>query len=166
MAARVDIKREDDRCQLTVSGTIDETFDKRFLAELPKGLPIVINLKAATRINSMGMLMWRNLMRELSAISDAIYIQECSTMMIGQTSTIHGFMGRAIILSVCVPYVCEACGHQKEIVCKSTELQLSAALPCDKCGQGMVLDDAPEIYLQIPATNLPSEPKPTQQLRR
>lgn len=156
MAAVVDVKKMEDRCLVTVSGTIDESFDQSFLSDLPKGMPIVIDLKSATRINSMGMLLWRNLMREMSKGSEHIYVQDCSAMMVAQTSTIHDFMGRAVILSLLVPYVCEACGNFSELVRKSNDLKLSAPVACEKCGQEMILDDAPELYLQIPATNLPA----------
>lgn len=166
MAARVEITKQNDRCLLTVSGVIDESFDHGFVKSVPKGLPLIIDLKGATRINSMGMLSWRSLMRELGTVTDKIYIAQCSTMMVSQTSTILGFMGRAIILSVCVPYACDACGHTIEVVRKTSELDLSASMACEKCGKAMVLDEAPEIFQQIPPNNLPAEAQPQRELRR
>ncbi len=154
--ARIDLKKDGERFLVSVSGTIDESFDPSFLKQLPKGGTIVFNLKAVHRVNSMGMLAWRNLMREIQSVSDSVFVLECSPMMVGHTSTVLGFMGRAVILSVVVPYVCEACGTSKDLVSKTPEIELNAAPPCEKCGRSMVLDDPPETYLGIPSNNLPS----------
>lgn len=154
--ARIDVKREDTRSLVTIAGVIDESFDRAFLKELTPGGAIILNLKAVSRINSMGMMLWCSLMRELGTISGTIYVQDCSPMMVAQTSTVFGFMGRAVILTVCVPYLCEHCDREQEAVFKTTDLQLANAPACEKCGRPTALNDTPELYMSIPAGNLPT----------
>ncbi len=143
-----------DKFMVTMTGAVDENLDTDLVKQVPQGAIVVLNLKGVRRINSLGMLSWRNLMTALSRVARAIYIEECTSMMVGHTSTVAGFMGRAQLLSVCPPYYCESCGASKEVTLSIAEVELMLeSMACDKCGKTMLLDDVTENYHSIPAEN-------------
>ncbi len=154
--ADVHVEKKDGLVLVHLSGIIDETFDIRIAEKLDLSEAVVLNLKGVVRINSMGMLLWRTFMSSLSACSN-LSVVECSTPMIEQTSMIADFMGRATILSACVPYVCPECQTYAERVLKTSALDLVSMPRCETCGTPMVLDVPRELYLDLPEKNLPED---------
>lgn len=119
------------------------------VGELPPGRGLVLDLAGVRRINSIGVRDWVAFMRTL--VGRAVAFRRCSSTVISQLNMIHGFRGHAHIESFMAPYVCDACGHEREYLLDAHGLHGAGravpALACPACRSPMCFDDIPDRYL-------------------
>lgn len=135
------------------SGEIDENVD---FSELCKGLhgKVVFDLAGIRRINSCGVREWVNFVRDLPGVSELVFI-DCSPVTVTQLNMIYNFRGRARILSVYAPFICETCEVEDQKLLDMATLFPGGKITdlpeylCPRCNQPMVFDDIPERYLSF-----------------
>src|SRR4051812_12221822 len=132
-------------------GVIDETFDTKELMNAATGRDIIMNLKAVTRLSSFGVREWVHAMEALAKKVDRVTVVECSPAFVAQLNMVGNFANHTRVVSVQVPYFCEACSWDTEVTqqldhdLRNPETPL-AAVPCKRCGAAMQMDDERESY--------------------
>lgn len=136
-----------------LSGELDENAD---FAELRRRLggAVVFHLAGIGRINSCGVREWVRFVRDLPNVTDLVFTH-CSPTIVSHLNMIYNFRGPATVRSFYSPYLCDACGHEEELLV-DVKAQLERAdvlsppeLACSACGEAMELDDLPERYLSF-----------------
>ena len=93
---------------VALKGNITEQVDFGPLHRLQP--PLVIDLGAVDRINSLGVRAWIYFVREREAAGAPITFERVSPQLVTQMSMITSFMGQTSrVASVLVPYFCPAC---------------------------------------------------------
>src|SRR5688500_5042053 len=87
-----------------LSGRIDERFEAAALGELDA--PTALDLSGVRAITSYGV---RQFSRMLSGAHAATYLLECPPCIVDQLNLVHGFAGRAEVLSARALFACD-CG--------------------------------------------------------
>jgi hypothetical protein len=89
-------------------------------------------------------------MREATQLA-ALSLERCSPTVVLQLSMIAGFGVDARVMSVLLPYACDACGreYQHLLTCQADSSGIPSKLPCPDCTEPMEMDDAPESYLAV-----------------
>lgn len=130
-------------------GELDEHADFGPLRDRLRGA-VAFRLGEIRRINSCGVREWVNFVRDLPGVSSLTFAG-CSTAFVTQLNMIYNFRGKARIRSFYAPFVCDACGHDDDVLVEVGD-DGRAALPeprCPRCGEVMQFDDLPERYLSF-----------------
>ncbi len=136
-----------DKKIIHLRGEIDE--DTSFEDVKKVGGPFVFNFKELDNINSCGIRTWVNFLKELGNIKFAY--EECPPLVVRQMNMVPSFKGGATVISVYVPYVCDACETEKLVLISGEKLADPSSIPesftCEKCKKGeMELDGHPDQY--------------------
>ena len=134
---------------VTVSGRFSEyaQLDELFSA-LPDAARLRLDLGAVERINSIGARRWIEFVDRCRDRFPDVKLERCSVVFVSQVNTVAGFGTCREVVSVFAPYVCEKCGHERELLVDVADKTL-VALPgttCPNDGSPMVFDDLEEIY--------------------
>lgn len=139
-------------CLLRVDGTIDESTDIQSL--LPASADAVIyDLDGVKRITSYGVLQWVKALKELRA--KYYGFMRCRPCIVRQFNMVAGFGKHGEVLSVYLPYFCEACDVEFETL---LDLRADFAVAqsgnppdvrCATCNAVAEFDDVPKSYLSF-----------------
>ena len=144
---------------LKFTGTIDE--DVEFPAV--EGAPgnIRIDLQGVKSINSVGIREWLNWIKPLSEKSK-IVLENCPKPLVFQLNMVEGFLPKnGTITSFYVPYFCEKCDTEKDVLFKVGEhvtigggnyevkFDVKTAKLCDCDPSEMELDATESKYFQF-----------------
>lgn len=145
---KINIEKSSGGIQLLFSGPIDENslFPPLDFKEIKT---VTLDLKEVDHLNSTGLRSWVHWMQQFPQ-STKVVLKNCTKYIVYQMNILDGFvpMG-AIIESVFVPYFCEACGFEKDILAqrgvdfleasdgKPAENRVPENLDCMKCGGQM-----------------------------
>lgn len=140
----------DGRVVVQLSGTIDETDDFKALIGSVAGT-LVVNCKAVTRINSIGVRNWMKYFCGFSGSNVRILFEELPPVLIDQLNMIQNFSCTGEVVSVILPFHCHACKAHfaqsfkvADIVSAGFEVP---AIKCDKCsGKAEFDDDGEEFF--------------------
>ncbi|MCA9580587.1 MAG: STAS domain-containing protein [Myxococcales bacterium] len=148
MNSGLDWKRSEsgDWVVLDIGGSISEASDFGALLEAA-GPKVRLDLKGLKRINSSGVREW---MRFITSLANGreIELHHVSPPFVQQLNIVANFAGGSKIVSVMLPYVCDACGHEEERVLEVAG-SAPAELPeiqCGECDEAMAFDDIPDSY--------------------
>ncbi len=140
----------DGGCLLRVSGTIDESADVQAL--LPQNAEVVVyDLDGVRRITSYGVLQWVKMLREVRARYYAF--MRCRPSIVRQFNMVSGFGKQGEVLSIYLPYFCEACDQEFETLLDlrtDFNVIMSEQPPearCPTCRAIAEFDDVPKSYL-------------------
>jgi len=132
-----------------LEGVIDEDTELGALTSSPG--PVYLNLSGIKSINSLGIRGWVNFWKQHS--EKEVFYLECPPIIVRQMSMIPSFTGKAHVLSVYVPYVCDNCESEKLVLVSlagDTVPEIQASVPCGKCDGGeMELDANPKQYFSF-----------------
>jgi len=141
-------------CLLRVEGTIDESTDIQSL--LPGVADAVIyDLDAVKRITSYGVLQWVKALKELR--TKYYGFMRCRPCIVRQFNMVAGFGKQGEVLSIYLPYFCEACDAEFETL---LDLRADFAVAqsgtppdvrCATCNTVADFDDVPKSYLSFSA---------------
>jgi anti-anti-sigma regulatory factor len=133
---------------VALKGNITEQVDFAALKALPP--PLVIDLGAVDRINSLGVRAWIYFVKDREGAGAPIRFERVSPQMVTQMTMITNFMGRSSqVASVLVPYVC-----LKDNTEQLDQLDIEAGaqlheIACPKCGARMEIDDLEATYTRL-----------------
>lgn len=145
---------------LTLDGVIDETLDTQRLRHLLEAPIIAIDLDAVRRVSSPGVREWKNAFT--GAPATFIGLMRCRPGIVNQLNWVQGFSGAATLISLYLPYLCESCQGEFELLIdlRREHAIIAAFEPppavCPSCGGGGVFDALPPSYLHFAA----SQPRP------
>ncbi len=131
-------------------GTIDESFRPAEFLAAAHGRDVIINMKAVSRWSSFGVRDWVHTMDTLRQQVDRILFVECSPVTVAQLNIVANFTGGGTVVSVQLPYYCEACSWDTEVTyALPGKAVLASHLPpitCKRCRRAMKFDDTPQTY--------------------
>jgi serine/threonine protein kinase len=133
---------------LRLTGVIDDTFDTTQILRGLQGV-LVIDMAGVSRITSYGVRKWTNV---LAQIPIQYFFINCRPSIVSQFNIVFGFAGRGQLLSLFVPYVCNACTHGFEVLWNTVKRHEEIAayqVPdevCPACGGAGSFDDLAEQY--------------------
>lgn len=145
---KFELKPEGGKTRIVLKGIIDE--DTEFEALKKIGTPLIVNFKDVSSINSCGIRTWVNFIKELSGTE--IHYEECPPLIVRQMNMVPSFQGHAKVLSVYVPYVCDACDAETMTLVAAENFaggnpNIPETLKCVACGDGeMEIDGNPKQY--------------------
>lgn len=142
-----EMKPRGDKKVIHLAGVIDEDTSFEDIKKL--GGPFVFNFKNLENVNSLGIRTWVNFLKELGKVQ--IVYEECPPLVVRQMNMVPSFLGGAQVLSVFVPYVCDACDTEKLVLMQGEQLADISSIPevfkCETCKKGeMELDGHPDQY--------------------
>ena len=137
---------EKNRTLMVLEGWLDERAELPELDDPVKG-DLVLDLQGITLVNSLGVRNWIQWLKVLRVESDVKLIN-CSPAVVKQVNILQGFLSdRTKIESIYVPYFCEDCGREDNLLINIPKLgepvTVAAAPPefkCSQCGMNMELD--------------------------
>ncbi len=146
MRLEAQITREKGRTTVVMSGWMDERSEWPQLGPPVKG-HLLLDLREITLLNSMGVRGWVLWLASLKVDGDVILVH-CSPTVLKQITILEGFLNdRTKIGSICVPYFCEDCSREENLLIDITSLPkpptFSSAVSefnCSVCGMNMHLD--------------------------
>lgn len=112
--------------------------------------PLVLDLGEVRRISSVGVREWLHFVQALAATPHAHVVVRLAPSLVRQMNMIAGFSGALEVRSVCLPYYCDACGHEQTSVLVLSERgqnPIEATQVCASCGGRAEFDDLPGSYL-------------------
>jgi len=131
---------------IMIQGVIDE--DAKFESLKTLEGPLVFNFSGVTHINSIGIRNWVNFMK---TVTEKAFLTDCPPHIVKQFNMVPSFLGKASVLSVYVPFVCDECGHEKVVLVSRSEFFENPIFDdiskCDQCGkEEMAFDGTAEQY--------------------
>ncbi|MBX9703034.1 MAG: hypothetical protein K2X39_02655 [Silvanigrellaceae bacterium] len=124
-------------------GLINEDADITFqnlLTLISEYKKIYFNFSQVKSINSLGVRSWVTFLRMIEAEREIIF-QECTPDVIMQINMIPSFLGKALVETFYVRYVCEVCEKETENLLYVNQLQTKTIPLNPKC-------DAPDCAMQ------------------
>lgn len=142
-------EQKDGITRFRLSGKITEMTDLvSHLGELPDRVDIVC--RELTQINSLGIKAWIEFFSQASKKNLMFTFSECPPPMVELLNYISGFNCGGLVLSVSLPFTCEACAQELRGVVRAEDLKrVSYKLPpvkCPKCSSKAHFDDDPQNY--------------------
>lgn len=130
---RFELTETDRVTHIKLIGIIDEDTDFSSLLNL-KNSAIVFHFQEVTSINSCGIRTWVNFMKGLQG--SAIEFAECPPLIVRQMNMVPSFSESANISTVFLPYVCNDCEHEQNILMSVSDYKKGVLIPeTMKCGQ-------------------------------
>ena len=111
------LDEQDKPPRLILSGRIDEHVQFGKLPYPQKG-SLTIDLDQVTYINSIGLRNWVQWVVKLKELSQ-IFFRHIRPLLVSQMNVLEGFLPfGAIVESFYVPYYCDECGHEFDVIMK------------------------------------------------
>ena len=129
-------------------GPVNEDADfSELVAHLRSAKHIRLELSGVEQINSCGVREWVNFVRALPQAS-TLELEKCPPSVVSQLNIIRNFAGSAQVLSVYAPYLCDACGHELDVLVdvRDGEPPVLEEQTCEQCGARMEFDDLEDSY--------------------
>ena len=161
VAIRWNIIPGPERTDVSLIGAIDEWADLDVLFdEIPRGLPVRIDLSQVSRISSVGVRIWICFIDKLRLHDMAVQLEGCSVVIVRQMNMILQFRGHGFVRSAYAPYYCARCNKEQLRLIDLTadvKVQLHKPLPCPTCGTVLDLDEEEALYTELQAEPRPNE---------
>lgn len=128
-----------------VTGVIDGFFDYKRIVDMPDS-EIILDLGGVETMNSMGIKGWLLMNRSLG--EKRLTLRNLPFIMVSQFLMIDGLRGDSTIESVRLPYYCEDCDVEHQILFKVEDIKrngIPEKLSCDSCEGEVTFDEADSV---------------------
>jgi hypothetical protein len=148
MAVVYRITKQDDGERVFLNGKINEDAGGPLNDLLEKiGAKCILNLRDIDEVNSLGVRLWVNFMREFET-KRTVILEECPPEVIRHINIIPNFKGKSTIRSLYARYICDHCGNKKlelfklgEKMPKKLGQEFFLNVTCQSCGQKMEMEE-------------------------
>jgi anti-anti-sigma regulatory factor len=137
---------------LKFSGTIDEAFDGKKLANSVDSEALVLDLGGVKKISSFGIREWVDFITAVGVRAKQIVLIECSPKVVDQLNMVANFAGSGRVFSFYAPFRCDYCDSEHRVLLdvakdfESIKTQKLAERPCPTCREAMYFDDDGSTY--------------------
>ncbi|HEX4450211.1 MAG TPA: hypothetical protein VH143_05025 [Kofleriaceae bacterium] len=137
---------------LKFSGTIDESFDGKKLANSVDTESLVLDVGGAKKISSFGIREWVDFITAVGVRAKQIVLIECSPKVVDQLNMVANFAGSGRVFSFYAPFRCDYCDSEHRVLLdvakdfESIKTQKLAERPCPTCREAMYFDDDGSTY--------------------
>ncbi len=147
-------------CVVHVTGAINE---ETIFQEIDPGASMVVtlDLDKVVSLNSMGLRNWVLWVKQLRSKFQMVF-RNCPRVVVDQMNILNGFLPMgAIVGSFYVPYYCESCGREDNLLATRGKDYMEATVdaregikipeqrPCPVCQEEMALDVIPAKYFSF-----------------
>ena len=136
---------DDDRPLVTMSGEVTEFASFSAVLERDDSA-VVIDLGGVTHINSYGVREWIRFLQALELKKVGVELRRCSVPMVRQMTMLPAAAAGARLRSLMLPYYCETCDDERELLVELPIASIADEAPCPGCQGTMTFDDAPAAY--------------------
>lgn len=151
-ALKWNLETSADGTTVHLSGAITEDSDLgRLATELQNAQTVRFYLNGVARINSVGVRDWILFLGEVTR-GKQVELLECPPVLVAQMNMITNFTQNTRVVSIQMPFCCEACDKEIVISCDVSSGEPPTELPtpvCDEDGTEMIFDDLPELYFRF-----------------
>ncbi|MCG8424837.1 MAG: hypothetical protein MJE77_43670 [Proteobacteria bacterium] len=143
---------------LKLDGWIDEDFDGKKLAHTIRARNLILHLSGVRRISSFGIREWVDFIAAASKSVEDIILVECSPKIVDQLNMVGNFIGRGRVFSFYVPYRCDYCDREDEILMQvdrdwaAITSMTPPERPCPNCGDTQYFDEDAITYFSYIAS--------------
>ena len=140
---------------LRFTGTIDEGFDGKKLANGLEGDWLVLDTGGVKKISSFGIREWVDFVTTAATRVKQTVLIECSPKVVDQLNMVANFAGSGRVFSFYAPFRCDYCDSEHRVlldVAKDFESIKSMKLaerPCPSCHESMYFDDDGSTYFSF-----------------
>jgi hypothetical protein len=135
---------------LRMTGTLNDAFEGKKLADAVKTRKVVISMEGVRRIASWGMAEWMEFLRLLG--DRDLYLVECSTYATSQLNLVTGLLAHAKLVSFYAAYRCNTCNAaSNSLFLIPRDRDIIRELPgseyqCSACGGAARLEEYPAAF--------------------
>jgi len=137
---------------LKLSGTVDESFEGKKLADGLKAATLILDLGDIRKVSSFGIREWVDFITAVGKHIDRILLVECAPKIVDQLNMVANFAGNGRVYSFYAPYHCDYCDRDDRVLLqidRDHELIKSmkpAQRPCGQCGELQYFNEDPITY--------------------
>ena len=124
------ISHSEDFVAVKLKGDIDKDNELADHLERMAGGTVVVDLSEVGRINSCGVRDWVNWIHALEAKGSEILLVDCSPSIVAQVNLVTNFTGHGRIKSIYLPYYCESCNREDNVLYQAEELAMPGTATC------------------------------------
>lgn len=133
----------------TLAGVIDETVN--FASSFPGSeSSMTLNCKEVSRINSVGIKLWREHFQKVRQAGGALKFKELSPPLVSTLNYLSDFIEKKEIESICAPFLCSKCNAitLQTLTLDQAKKYLSSQpkVACNQCKTDAEFDEIPEEY--------------------
>ncbi len=134
---------------LRLSGTIDESFEGKKLAETIKAQTLVLDLGDIRKVSSFGIREWVDFINGVGKHSERIVLVECAPKIVDQLNMVANFAGTGRVYSFYSPYHCDYCDKDDRVLYQiDRDFEVIKSMkppqrPCTQCGEMQYFNEDP-----------------------
>jgi len=130
-----------------IIGKVDEKFDGQAILDAVRpGQRVRLKLDGVRGISSLGVRALEQFMQRLG--EREVILEEISAAVANQVTMIPNLLGRAVVISAKLPFVCPSCGAEEaRTIPYERDAAVTHAPKCSSCGARMDFDGFSEEYL-------------------
>jgi anti-anti-sigma regulatory factor len=137
---------------LRLSGTIDESFEGKKLAETTKAQTLVLDLGDIRKVSSFGIREWVDFINGVGKHSERIVLVECAPKIVDQLNMVANFAGTGRVYSFYAPYHCDYCDKDDRVLYQiDRDHEVIKSMkppqrPCTQCGEMQYFNEDPVTF--------------------
>ncbi len=134
---------------LRLSGTIDEAFEGKKLAETIKAQTLILDLGDIRKVSSFGIREWVDFINGVGKHSERIVLVECAPKIVDQFNMVANFSGTGRVYSFYAPYHCDYCDKDDRVLYQiDRDFEVIKSMkppqrPCTQCGEMQYFNEDP-----------------------
>lgn len=138
-----------------VGGAIDERAQLQPLLRWATSKTLVLDLAAVAFVNSLGVREWVRMQTAAREAGLKVELRRVAEVLMFQLNIVPAARAASTIASFFATYVCDVCGNEQAELLEVTrdrallEAGKAPAAPCQACGMGARLAEAPELYVSF-----------------
>lgn len=146
------LEEDDDRQIVVLLHSLTERSNFGDLLPLLE-MPVVFDLQRVSKINSIGVSRWIDLLRQLDGATE-YNLAHCSVAFCIQAAYIAEMTGSGEVISLFVPYECPSCTREVDRELQVSEIKLkpqptAPVFKCPSCKSDLVFADVPGRYFEF-----------------
>ena len=137
---------------LRFSGTIDESFEGKKLAQSVKAQVLVLDLGQVKKISSFGIREWVDFVGGAGKQVKQLLLIECAPKVVDQLNMVANFAGDGRVFSFYAPFRCDYCDSEHRVLLQvDRDWEAIRAMklpdkPCPSCSEAMYFDEDPATF--------------------
>ncbi|MEZ4363522.1 MAG: hypothetical protein R3B48_25325 [Kofleriaceae bacterium] len=137
---------------LRFTGTIDESFEGKKLADTVRCETLLLDLGGVKKISSFGIREWVDFITAACKQAGAVVLIECGPKVVDQLNMVANFAGSGRVYSFYAPYRCDYCDAEHRVLMtadrdhETVRSMKPPTRPCPTCKDAMYFDEDPTSY--------------------
>jgi len=137
---------------LKLTGTIDESFEGKRLAESVRATTVILDLGDIRKVSSFGIREWVDFITTVGKTASRIVLVECAPKIVDQLNMVANFAGAGRVYSFYAPYHCDYCDRDDRVLLQvdrdheQIKTMKPAQRACASCGEMQYFNEDPVTF--------------------